>query len=113
MKTARKKSFFFLVAAGLAALCLALLLVACDKAELPSPSSPVPVYDIDLTYDGGVTAQLKEEILFTNNTDDTLTDISLHLYPNAFAEGASSPPYFAADRDKFSMTAKVSAKSRF
>ena len=38
MKTARKKSFFFLVAAGLAALCLALLLVACDKAELPSPS---------------------------------------------------------------------------
>lgn len=101
MKTVRKKSFLLFLAAVLAALCLALLLAACDKAELPSPSSPVPVYDIDLAYDGGSTAQLKEEILFTNNTGDTLTDISLHLYPNAFSEGASSPPYFAADRNKF------------
>lgn len=95
------KRFFIFAAAIVAAVLLAVCLVACDNPSLPSPSSPVPVYDMNLTFDGDREVTLQEEILYTNDTGDTLTTLAFHLYPNAFAEDAKNPPYFAADRENF------------
>lgn len=88
----------------LAAVCLLLIaaagamLAACsDASSLPSPDLPVPVYDLDLDYDGERTVALSEELVFTPS--EALADIRLHLYPNAFSEGSATPPCAEEERN--------------
>lgn len=98
----RRISRIFALSAALAlAAVLAVLLAACDNPSLPAPDSPVPVYDIDITYDGERKVTLQQEVLYTNDTGDSLDKLAFHLYANAFSEGATSPPYFASDRENF------------
>ena len=79
-------------------LCAIVLFGACNEPSLPSPSTPVPVYDLDLSYDGGRNALLDGELLYTNDTGEELTSLAFHLYANAFSEDASSPPCLESER---------------
>ena len=80
-----------------AAFCLA----ACARKDKPAVFGEVPLYDIDLTYDGNDSLSLAEEIVFLNDTGNDLDDVRLHLYANAFSEGAEHPPYLPTEKDDF------------
>ena len=81
-----------------AVLCAIVLFCACNEPSLPSPSTPVPVYDLDLSYDGVRNALLDGELLYTNDTGEELTSLAFHLYANAFSEAASAPPCLESER---------------
>ena len=84
-----------------AVLCAIALFGACNEPSLPSPSTPVPVYDLDIVYDGDRSVTLREDIYLVNDGSETLEDIALHLYANAFSEGNPSPPYASGEEDDF------------
>lgn len=95
-----RKTALAAVLALLAALTAATL-TACGKTPLPEPSDRTAVYDMDIVYEGGSEVSLREEILYYNTTGGTLNEIRLHLYPNAFAEGAENPPFLENEKDEF------------
>lgn len=81
-----RKCFWSAAAACVVLLAALVCCCSCDR-PLPSPNTPVPVYDLDITFDGENTILLREELLFTNRTGESLSDLSLRLYANAYAEG--------------------------
>ena len=95
----RRSVAFAALFAALAAVvfCLA----ACGRKPEPAPFGEVPVYDIELSYDGGNALSLAQEIVYLNDTGDHLDDVRLHLYANAFSEDATTPPYLPDEKDNF------------
>lgn len=97
---ALRRTFIALLLVTLLAAAL-LCLAACVKKPSPPPVGEIPLYDLEISYDGGNSVALTEEIVYLNDTGDTLEDVRLHLYPNAFSEGAQTPPYLPSEKDDF------------
>ena len=58
-------------------------------------------YKMDLTYnDESKTISGNEEITFINNYNNMFTSLKLHLYPNAFREGAKNSVVSSLDMDR-------------
>ena len=58
-------------------------------------------YKMELSYNNqSHTLSGSEEVTFVNNYENMFTYLLLHLYPNAFREGASNPIVSIAEQDK-------------
>ena len=67
-------------------LCLAAILVACNKPS-PSVSSSRPIYDLNITYDDAThTISARQEVLFSTPKNMTEDYAIFHIYANAFAK---------------------------
>lgn len=95
----RRTTAVLLLVAVLAA--TAVCLAACVRKPSPPPVGEVPLYDLNVVYDGGDSLSLTEEIVYLNDTGDRLDEVKLHLYANAFSEGAETPPYLPTEKDDF------------
>ena len=87
-----------------AVLLTAVAAAACAllfAGDAPEPSSAVPVYDLDIVYDGDRSVALREDIYLVNDGSEASEDIALHLYANAFSEGNPSPPYASGEEETF------------
>lgn len=97
---------------SLAALLLicAALMCACNRAE--TSISLESCYDIYAVFSDDMrSADIYEEILYTNVSPDRLDSVKLHLYPNAFSEAAVNN-YLASRSEKQSYKeAKASSDS--
>ncbi len=71
-------------------------LVGCTKKEEKLSS-----YDITLSYDDeSKILSGKEEISYINSSDNLLSELHFHLYPNAFRENAKNKVVSLSNRDK-------------
>ena len=68
---------------------------------LREDNTPVSSYKMQLSYDQTSHSLTgREEVTFVNNYDNMFTYLYLHLYPNAFREGAKNPIVSIADEDE-------------
>lgn len=68
------------------AVCMLLLtLSACNRNSEKNVVSPI--YEINVTYDGEYKIHATENVCYFNNSDTTLTQITMALYANAYNEG--------------------------
>ena len=82
-----KKLFLYLFSL-LSALLLLLSLSGCGKKESKTH------YTLQICYDAEAhTLTGEQEITYTNTAEESLTELRLHLYPNAFRENAAIRPY--------------------
>ena len=79
----------------------AVLLSVCRKDDLPSATDTTPIYEMTLSYEGGRTLSLRQDVLYFNTTGETLSEIKFHLYPNAFSESAENKPYLPEEKETF------------
>ncbi len=96
------KQRLFRIFAAIIFLCLIfgglIALTSCNPDEDNIPLHEV-IYDMSMTYDEveGV-VNLKEEISFVNQTNDALSALKFHLYPNAFSSEAKNSPFSLQER---------------
>jgi len=84
-----KKKIFFTVFV-LAIASIGFLIYACNvKHDNLKPTN----YTIDVTIANTEQLSAKQQVEYTNNSEIHLTQLSLHLYPNAFREDAAIKPY--------------------
>ncbi|GHU99581.1 peptidase [Clostridia bacterium] len=89
---------------ALAALMLAAVALsafACAGGEIAKHEKNVNQYTIDASYDSAaheINANYK--LSYINNTEIPLTELKLHLYPNAYRQGAKYPPVRQSQIDK-------------
>lgn len=84
------KKFVFVL---MIAFCLPIFLVGCSsKSEINS-------YQIEAIYDDQTqTLDCVQEIMYVNNSDNSLTEVCFFVYANAFAEGQTVVPKSYTDR---------------
>lgn len=88
-----KKAIFMPLLIVVLATVLCLCLVACNKSNATATDTTA-CYDLSIRFDESLgIVTLNEDVLFTNNSSQTLNELKFHLYPNAFAEGVSSSPF--------------------
>lgn len=80
------------IIAALAAVALVFGMVGCKESGIDSISQNLTQYTIDATYDGANSVTASMDIAYVNNYDVSLSELKLHLYPNAFREGAKFKP---------------------
>ncbi len=87
-----KKFLIVFVFMMLAGVCLA----GCRKEE----EKQLSVYDMNLSYDAETNSlNGQEKVTYINHSDNAFSDISFHLYPNAFRKDAKFKPYTLVDKD--------------
>lgn len=64
----------------------------CKKSEVDKISSGLSTYSLNVALSDDMTMTCHETLNYKNNTDVVLTKLDMHLYPNAFREGAKYPP---------------------
>lgn len=70
-------------------------------SDVSSVSKNISQYDLNIEYnDDEKTINASEKLMYKNNTDTVLNFLCLHLYSNAFREGATSPPVSLANQHK-------------
>lgn len=70
-----------------------ILFAGCSKGiNLDKEAKKLNVYDIEIVVQDETRVDGVERIEYTNRTGDELTQLHLHLYPNAFAEGVTHSP---------------------
>ena len=72
------------------------IIMGC-KEETPILST----YNLDLEYDS--TSHIlsgREEVEYFNSSDNLLSEVNFHLYPNAFREGAKNKVVSVSNVDK-------------
>ncbi len=85
----KKKKVFFIASA--VALCLSVGIFAICTNGLSKESNSLCYYNQTLVYnDENKTLEGKETVGFFNYTDTILKDVKLHLYANAFRQGAKA-----------------------
>lgn len=99
-RLSRPRIILFAVVVLSLVLCAAIL-ASCNKPAELIPSDTETVYDMRLDYHGGDKATLSADILYFNTTGKNLSELKFHLYPNAFSEGNSTPPYREQDKETF------------
>jgi aminopeptidase N len=90
-----------IIAAGLTAVFIALACFACVGGEVDKYAKNVNQYTINARYDSAaheINADYK--LSYINNTETPLTELKLHLYPNAYRQGAKYAPVRAGQLDK-------------
>ena len=79
---------------------LAVVIIICVNG-LKEEEKPLSTYNMKLSYDDeNHVLSGEEEITFINNYDNMFTCLYLHLYPNAFREGAKNNLVSVADTDE-------------
>ncbi len=79
---------------------LAVVIIICVNG-LKEEEKPLSTYNMKLSYDDeNHVLSGEEEITFINNYDNMFTCLYLHLYPNAFREGAKNDLVSVADSDE-------------
>lgn len=81
------------------AVIIAIVVFLC-LTGLKKEETPLSSYKMELSYDNTThTISGSEEITFVNNYDNMFTYLYLHLYPNAFREGASASVVSSAEEE--------------
>lgn len=93
------KKFKIIAVAILLALVIFLVTFLCIKG-LKKEELELSSYKMELSYnDESKVLTGQEEVTFVNNYDNMFTYLYLHLYPNAFREGAKNPIVASSDID--------------
>lgn len=66
------------------------LFTGCKQEDLFKVSKNLNIYSMDITYNDDHTFSVKQTLTYKNNTDTTLDNLCMHLYPRSFREGATS-----------------------
>lgn len=82
------------------ACCFLLVGCASPKLDLKKESKNLNTYTMDLTYNEDHTLEGKQTLKYCNKSDTTLNNISFHLYPKAFTQGAVNKPVGTLTKDK-------------
>lgn len=82
------------------ACCFLLVGCASPKLDLKKESKNLNTYTMDLTYNEDHTLEGKQILRYCNKSDTTLNNISFHLYPKAFTQGAVNKPVGTLTKDK-------------
>ena len=82
--------------------CAVTILCGCadTKLNVEKQSKHLNTYEMELTFNEDKTLLGKQKLEYTNNTDTNLTYLAFHLYPKAFAEGATHKPVSELNKDK-------------
>ncbi|HEY8423226.1 MAG TPA: M1 family metallopeptidase [Clostridia bacterium] len=92
-----KKSLLVKRTAVVLAIIFAFFLSSC-RTEVQRVSKSLTTYTIKATYDEyNHTVSASQKIKYVNNYDVPLKELKLHLYPNAFREGAKIRPVRESD----------------
>lgn len=67
-----------------------LMLVGCTDADVIKTSKKVNTYTMDIVYNENHSITVQEKLEYKNNTDTTLDNLQMHLYPRSFRQGAKS-----------------------
>lgn len=67
-----------------------IFLTGCKGNEVVDVSKNLSTYTLDIIYSEDHTIKVNQTLNYRNNTDTTLDNLMLHLYPRSFREGAKS-----------------------
>ena len=82
-------------------LILPLIFIAgCKSNELDIVSKNLNTYNLEITYNDDHTLSVKQNLNYINNTDTTLENLMLHLYPRSFRQGASASVVSSLNHNK-------------
>lgn len=65
-------------------------LVGCKESELDKASKNLSTYNLNITYNDDHTLTVTQSLDYQNQTDTSLDNLKLHLYPRSFREGSLS-----------------------
>ncbi len=77
-----------------------IMLTGCSKSELDKLSGDLSSYALDITLNNDMTLSCSQKLSYKNSTDVVLNKLDMHLYPNAFREGATHTPVSLASTQK-------------
>lgn len=93
----KRSDIFFKKIALILVILLAFMASAC-RTEVQRAAKSLSTYTIKATYDEfNHTVTATQKIKYINNYDVPLKELKLHLYPNAFREGAKIKPVHEED----------------
>lgn len=79
---------------------LAFILTACKTNELDKIAKELSNFTMEIVYNDDHTLSVKQKLEYRNETDTSLNNLMLHLYPRSFREGAKSTVISKLNYDK-------------
>jgi len=65
------------------------IFTGCKSDSLEKISKNLSTYNMEIIYNDDHTINVKQTLNYKNNTDTSLDNLKLHLYPNCFREGST------------------------
>lgn len=79
---------------------LVFIFTGCKGSELEEISKELSNFTMDIVYNTDHTLSVKQNLEYKNETDTSLDNLMLHLYPRSFREGAKSTVISKLNYDK-------------
>ena len=79
---------------------LAFILTGCKTNELDKIAKELSNFTMEIVYNDDHTLSVKQKLEYRNETDTSLSNLMLHLYPRSFREGAKSTVISKLNYDK-------------
>lgn len=67
-----------------------IFLTGCKSNEIVNVSKNLSTYTLDIIYNEDHTIKVNQTLNYRNNTETTLDNLMLHIYPKSFRQGAKS-----------------------